>query len=89
MELLEAAPKDLDVRHIAPDLMEAIPEVEDVHHVHAWSITEGKAMITLHARVPVGSMPDPIAAAIKARLAERFHITHATVEIECEGCADS
>lgn len=87
--LLEAAPKDLDVRHIAPDLMEAIPEVEDVHHVHAWSITEGKAMITLHARVPVGSMPDPIAAAIKARLAERFHITHATVEIECEGCADS
>lgn len=87
--LLEAAPKGLDVRHIAPDLMEAIPEVEDVHHVHAWSITEGKAMITLHARVPVGSMPDPIAAAIKARLAERFRITHATVEIECEGCADS
>lgn len=86
--LLEAAPKDLDVRHIGPDLIAAIPQIEDVHHVHAWSITEGKAMITLHARVPAGSVPDPIAAAVKARLAERFRITHATVEIECEDCAD-
>jgi len=87
--LLEAAPKHLDVRDIAPDLVAAIPEVEDVHHVHAWAITENRAMVTLHARVPAGARPDPIAAAIKARLAERFGIAHATVEIECEGCADA
>ncbi len=87
--LLEAAPRHLDVRDIAPDLMNAIPEVEDVHHVHAWSITEDKTMITLHARVPDSSAPDAISAAIKARLAEAFAIHHATVEIECEVCADA
>ena len=32
---------------------------------------------------------DRVVRAIKARLKERFAIEHATVEIECEGCADA
>jgi cobalt-zinc-cadmium efflux system protein len=89
--LLEAAPKGLDVRALRTDLVAAIPGVEDVHHVHAWSLTEDKRMMTLHARVAdtVGAADTArISAAIKTHLRERYGITHATVEVEGEVCGD-
>lgn len=86
--LLEAAPSHLDGREIATDLSSTIPTVKDVHHVHAWSLTEERAMVTLHARVEEGQPPEHATAAIKERLRERFGVSHATVEIEHNGCAD-
>src|SRR3954463_5576422 len=55
--LLEGAPAGLDVRTIGPDLVENVPGVADVHHVHAWSLTQKKPLVTLHARLeePHGS----------------------------------
>jgi cobalt-zinc-cadmium efflux system protein len=53
-----------------------------------WSITQERPMITLHARVAAGRAPDRVVAAIKRRLAERFRIAHATVEVEFDACAD-
>ena len=41
----------LDAREMKAGLMADVPGVEDVHHVHVWSLTEGKRMVTLHARV--------------------------------------
>ena len=86
--LLEGTPAGIDNRAIAADLVGAVPGVLDVHHVHAWSITEARAMLTLHARVADAAAPEEMAAAIKRRLSERFSISHATVEIEHEACAD-
>lgn len=86
--LLEGAPPHLDGRTIAADLRAAIPSIADVHHVHAWSLTEERAMVTLHARVDEGQAPERAAAAIKERLRQRFGVTHATVEIEHHDCAD-
>ncbi len=89
--LLEAAPRGLDVQAMRNDLVAAIPGIADVHHVHAWSLTEGQPMVTLHARVAEtadASEAARLAAAIKSHLRARYAITHATVEIECEQCAD-
>jgi len=86
--LLEGVPANLDIRQIGPDLVENVYGVEDVHHVHAWSLTQRKTMVTLHARVPEGSHPGAIAIQIKSRLQQRFDIGHATVEIEHADCAD-
>ena len=85
--LLEGAPDGLDSQTVAADLMAHIPEIEGVHHVHAWSITQERPMMTLHARIAAAPHLSPargseVVAAIKARLAERFGVTHATVEIE-------
>lgn len=85
--LLEAAPRGFDTRAVARDLAD-IAGVEDVHHLHAWSITEKRKMMTLHARIEPSRNPEAVTAAIKARLAERFGVIHATVEIEHAGCAD-
>jgi cobalt-zinc-cadmium efflux system protein len=89
--LLEAAPKGLDVRALKTDLVAAIPGVEDIHHVHAWSLTEARPMVTLHARIATDANfadASRISTAIKARLHEHHGISHATVEIECDRCAD-
>lgn len=86
--LLEAAPPGLDSREIAADLVAGVPGVADVHHVHAWSISQERPMITLHARLDAGADAGAAVRTIKARLAQRFGIDHATVEIEAGACAD-
>lgn len=90
--LLEAAPHDLDVREMARDLCASVPGVLDVHHVHAWSLTQDRPMVTLHARTAEDAGPGQtarISAAIKARLRTRYGVDHATVEIEHGECADA
>jgi cobalt-zinc-cadmium efflux system protein len=87
--LLEGAPRQLDTREIAADLVARVEGVEDIHHVHAWSISEDRPMVTLHARLGADCPPEAAIAAIKARLDERFGVTHATVEIEFGECADT
>ena len=86
--LLEGVPQQLDVHDISRDLVSHVPAVEDVHHVHAWSLTQELSLLTLHARVAEGTHPDSAVVAIQARLVDRFDISHITVQIELEGCSD-
>jgi cobalt-zinc-cadmium efflux system protein len=87
--LLEGAPRELDTRAIGPDLVANVPGVSEVHHVHVWSITQERRMVTLHACVREGLHGDRMVKAIKARLHDRFGLDHATVEIEHGVCADA
>jgi cobalt-zinc-cadmium efflux system protein len=86
--LLEGAPRGLDVRALRDDLVATVPGVEDVHHVHAWSLTEERPMVTMHVRIADPALSARVSAAVKTRLRDRHHIDHATVEIECDTCAD-
>ncbi|HRO11735.1 cation diffusion facilitator family transporter [Amaricoccus sp.] len=83
--LLEATPEGFDAAAIGRDLRAEVPEVIDVRHLHAWSITENRPMVTLEAVVPPTADPDAARRRVKARLAEAFGFDHATVEI----CVDS
>jgi cobalt-zinc-cadmium efflux system protein len=87
--LLEGAPSELDTRAIGPDLVANVTGVTEVHHVHVWSITQSRRMVTLHACIGETDNSDAIVKSIKARLKERFGLDHATVEIERGVCADS
>ena len=86
--LLEAAPSNIDREFIREDLMAAIEGVEDVHHIHVWSLTQERPMITLHARLAEGVAVDPAVKAIKTRLHDEHGLSHITVEAECGDCAD-
>src|SRR5215510_5545037 len=86
--LIEAAPRGLDVRALAADLEANVAGVEDVHHVHAWSLTEARPMVTLHAKIADETQAYRIVSEVKQRLKARFGVVHATIEIECEQCAD-
>jgi len=86
--LLEGSPPGLDVRAVKDDICKALPFVQDVHHVHAWSISEERPMVTLHASVEAGTDSETAVRKIKQMLAEHFAIAHATVEIEYGACGD-
>ncbi len=80
--LLQGAPDGLEPDLIAADLKSHVTGITDVHHIHSWSLTEERPVITLHARISDGLDSHAACRAIKTRLAERFDIGHATVEIE-------
>ena len=87
--LLEGAPGELDTRDIAPDLVANVKGVQEVHHVHVWSITQSRRMVTLHALIGDAEDSDKLVKDIKRRLKQRFGLDHATVEIERGACADA
>ncbi|MBB3189675.1 cation diffusion facilitator family transporter [Halomonas cerina] len=87
--LLEGAPKELDVAHIAREVPARLPAVRDVHHVHAWSLTPARHLLSLHATLEEGADREATLVAIKAVLAEEFGVEHATIQLERrDGCVD-
>jgi cobalt-zinc-cadmium efflux system protein len=87
--LLEGAPTDIDVREVQKDLEKTVPDVQGIHHVHAWSLSEDRRVMTLHALTCDNVPPERVAAAIKDRLRKAFGVVHATVEVEHKECADA
>lgn len=80
--LLEGTPPDLDPREIARDLEANIPGLVRAHHIHAWSVSQDRPLVTLNARIAAGHSANAAIAAIKERLKSQFAIDHATVELE-------
>ncbi|MGE3228286.1 MAG: cation diffusion facilitator family transporter [Hyphomicrobium sp.] len=88
--LLEGTPAGLDPRQIGADIVASVSGVADVHHVHAWSLSQDRIVVTLHARLAdAGVAPEAITAAIKEHLKATYGVDHATVEIEIGRCADA
>ncbi len=83
--LLEGAPEHLDRREIAAALTREISGVARVDHIHVWSITEERPMITMEV-VTVGDTDmNSVRRKIKDYLRENFSVDHATVEIISDG----
>jgi len=79
--LLEGAPEGLDRRTISADMHEKFPQINTVDHIHAWSISQERPMVTLEAHIKPDADIEATAKAIKARLHKRFGVAHATVEV--------
>ncbi|WP_028078996.1 cation diffusion facilitator family transporter [Solimonas soli] len=87
--LLEGAPDGLDERSIATALEAEIAAVASIHHVHAWSLSDDRPIVTLHATLRDDGGRDAVLQAIQRVLQERFGITHSTIQIEETACAGS
>lgn len=83
--LLEGTPAGLEPEEIQADLLAEVDGVALVAHFHAWALTETRPLITLEVTAAPGADPDQVRRAVKARLAARFDVSHATVEVVCEG----
>ena len=87
--LLEGTPAHLDPAALKDDIAALAPEIGDVHHVHAWSLTLEKSLVTLHVTVAPGADGDDLLGRIKDRLAERWSVDHSVVQFEQgEACPD-
>ncbi len=80
--LLEGSPDDISTDQVRDSLTQSMPEVTDVHHVHAWSLTHGRPLMTLHAVVREGADHRAVLRGIHRLLASRFGVEHATIQLE-------
>jgi len=88
--LLEATPAGTDSVALARAVV-AMPGVEDVHDLHIWSLSTEVTLLSAHlvmAGHPTLEEAQGVAGTVRARLSEDFGIAHATLELECETCAD-
>ena len=86
--LLEGAPESLDNSVVRQTLINSIAAVQDVHHIHSWSLKPGMPLITLHAQIAGDADADATLLAIHQTLQRQFNCEHATVQMEVGGCPD-
>jgi cobalt-zinc-cadmium efflux system protein len=83
--LLEGAPSELDIREILATLKE-LDGVVDVHDLHVWTISTGMDALSGHVvvRDQMLSESNKLLSEINIVLAERYNITHTTIQMEHE-----
>ena len=79
--LLEGAPRGFDRRAVAEAIVDRVPGVTRAHHIHAWSITQERPMMTLEVDVVPGTDVPATRDSIKTLLRDTFGMEHSTVEI--------
>jgi cobalt-zinc-cadmium efflux system protein len=86
--LLEGTPPTFDTEAVEQEIKAAVPSVAAVHHVHAWSLTDERPMLTLHVVMEEGGDHMECLKEVRRALREHFNIEHATVQIETTPCGD-
>lgn len=86
--LLEAAPGHGAADDLAALMIEH-PDVEDVHHVHVWSIDSETAAMTAHVVVDRTTLHEAqrVSRDLETML-ERRGIDHSTLSLECHVCEE-
>lgn len=86
--LLEGTPEGLDDPTVERVLRAAVPEIEDVHHIHAWALSDEKPLLTLHARIAGEVDGDAVLRRIKRAARDQLGVGHVTIQIEQGTCPD-
>lgn len=85
--LLEGVPKSLDLGTLR-DSLAAVKGVVEVHHLHAWSLTAERPLVTVHARVAEETDIQPVVQRLKSVLTDKFGVDHSTIQVEKGPCPD-
>jgi cobalt-zinc-cadmium efflux system protein len=88
--LLEATPRGVDLAQVREHIIQT-PGVLDAHDLHAWTITSGLPVLSVHVVVSDQALADGGAArvldALGGCLAEHFDVEHCTFQLEPAGHA--
>lgn len=80
--LLEGTPDDFVADAFRAAIIEDLDEVTYIHHVHAWSLTQKRPLVTLHAVVRADADYASVRIRIQSLVTERFGVDHATIQLE-------
>ena len=78
---LQAAPENVnpvDVRRY----LAGLPGVSEVHDLHIWAMSTTETALTVHLVMPAGHPGDEFFSNVVHHVEDRFHIGHATIQIE-------
>lgn len=81
---LEAAPENLSPDEIGRALVSE-RDVREVHDLHVWEVTSGFPALSAHVLVARGVDCHAARKRLEHTLAERFGVTHTTLQMEHEG----
>lgn len=84
---MEGTPRGLELTEVA-DSIRAVAGVQDVHHLNIWTVCSHILALSVHVDIDSSNEEHrgAILHAIEHLLAERFHITHTTIQMECATC---
>lgn len=85
---MDAAPRGIDVEEVRGWLA-GLPGVEDVHDLHVWAMSTTETAMTAHLLRPQNADCDSFLHMACEGLERRFHIGHATLQVETDrahGC---
>jgi cobalt-zinc-cadmium efflux system protein len=85
--LVQAAPDGVDLAAVTGAL-EGIDGVADVHDLHVWTLTSDMEVLTAHLGIVDGTDSQVVLQQARGVLAERFHLSHATLQVETAGNHD-
>jgi cobalt-zinc-cadmium efflux system protein len=89
--LLEASPRGIDLSEVRRHLI-GLPGVTDVHDLHAWTITSGLPVLSVHVVVEPQVLADGTSArmldVLQGCLSGHFDVEHSTFQLELAGHAD-
>jgi cobalt-zinc-cadmium efflux system protein len=89
--LLEAAPKNVDMAEVRAHIL-ALPGVEDVHDLHAWTITSGMPVLSAHVVVSSDVLNaighEKMLHELQGCLGHHFDVEHCTFQLEPSGHAE-
>jgi cobalt-zinc-cadmium efflux system protein len=87
--LLEGAPAWLDREDMQRNIIDRVPGVNGIHHVHVWGLTPQQLMLTMHLTLAADvASQAAVVRGVKRCLEEEYGIGHSTIEVEVDGCAD-
>ncbi|MCL6566839.1 MAG: cation diffusion facilitator family transporter [Acidobacteriia bacterium] len=84
--LLEGTPRGVSIEAIARTIL-SVEGVREVHDIHVWTLGAELHALSCHVRIPDMHMEESerILNRIAALLAEKFRITHTTIQFERAG----
>jgi cobalt-zinc-cadmium efflux system protein len=85
--LVQAAPEGIDLPAVTASLT-GIDGVADVHDLHVWTLTSDMEVFTAHLGIGEGVDAQIVLQQARTVLAERFHLQHATLQVETAGNHD-
>ncbi|GGQ88292.1 cation diffusion facilitator family transporter [Streptomyces althioticus] len=89
--LLEAAPKGVDMAEVRAHILNT-PGVEDVHDLHAWTITSGMPVLSAHVVVSADTLNaighEKMLHELQDCLGDHFDVQHCTFQLEPSGHAE-
>jgi len=86
--LLEGVPRGMTLSEVRAAIND-VAGVENVHDLHAWSMSADDRSLSAHVELAEGADFDAVRVTISTMLAERFQIHHATLQLERQPCADA
>ena len=78
---LHAVPEGISTGDVMAYL-QGLAQVREVHDLHIWGMSTTEVALTVHLVMPQGHPGDAFLDQLAEKLQQRFHITHATFQIE-------